>query len=163
MVHIPDITLEQGYINRSSPTFSLLADLAGARTLLNVPMLKDTQLVGALAIYRQEVRPFTDKQIELLESFANQAVIAIENVRLLNDLRQRTVELEEKSQQLAIASEHKSRFLANMSHELRTPMNAILGYTDLILNGMYGEIPKRMRWGARESAQQWPPSSRPDQ
>lgn len=144
IVHIPDITREETYITGASPTFSLLADLAGARTLLNVPMLKDTQLVGALAIYRQEVRPFTDKQIELLESFANQAVIAIENVRLLNDLRQRTAELEEKSQQLAIASQHKSQFLANMSHELRTPMNAILGYTDLILNGMYGEIPERM-------------------
>ena len=80
--------------------------------------------------------PFTDKQIELLETFADQAVIAIENVRLFD-------EIHDKSRQLAEASKHKSQFLANMSHELRTPLNAILGYTELILDGIYGETPDK--------------------
>ncbi len=91
-----------------------------------------------LTLTRTDVRPFTDKQIELVATFADQAAIAIENVRLFD-------EIQEKSRQLAEASQHKSQFLANMSHELRTPLNAILGYTELIIDDIYGDAPDKMR------------------
>src|SRR5262249_4737623 len=86
---------------------------------------RDGTLIGVLILARREVRPFIEKQIGLVQTFADQAVIAIDNVRLFD-------EIQDKSRQLAEASQHKSQFLANMSHELRTPLNAILGYTELM-------------------------------
>ncbi len=130
-VHVHDV--------QADPEFGYaVRDKDPIRTVLAVPMLKGKDLVGTITIYRLELKPFTDKQIALVETFADQAVIAIENVRLFD-------EIQEKSRQLAEASQHKSQFLANMSHELRTPLNAILGYTELISDSVYGEPPEKMR------------------
>ena len=101
VVHALDARTEQNMRGR-------IVKLAGARTLLLVPMLKDKELIGIICIYRQEVRPFTDKQIELVQSFGAQAVIAIENARLLNELRQRTHDLSQRSTDLTEALEQQT-------------------------------------------------------
>jgi signal transduction histidine kinase len=111
---------------------------AGFRALLTVPLLGADRIVGALVVRRKEPGEFAKNTIELLQTFAAQSVLAIQNARLFR-------EIEEKGRQLAEASQHKSQFLANMSHELRTPLNAILGYTELILDSVYGEMPEKAR------------------
>ena len=98
-VHIADYSVDEAYLSRD-PMATIGVELAGIRTLLNVPLVKDGELVGFIGIFRQEVRPFTDKQIELVKNFAAQAVIAIENSRLLNELREQTEEVVKLNQQL---------------------------------------------------------------
>jgi signal transduction histidine kinase len=107
--------------------------LAGYRSNLSVPMLRDGKAIGSITVCRPETGTFPRAVVALLQTFADQAVIAIENVRLFNELR-------EKGEQLELASRHKSQFLANMSHELRTPLNAIIGFTRIVMRRTKDQI-----------------------
>jgi signal transduction histidine kinase len=108
----------------------------GYRAVLIIPLLRPDHIVGALVVRRRTPGQFPKSTIDILQTFGDQSVVAIQNANLFH-------EIEEKGKQLAVASQHKSQFLANMSHELRTPLNAILGYTELILDGIYGEVPQK--------------------
>jgi signal transduction histidine kinase len=130
-LQIPDVLKET----------SLVLDVvvrAGYRSMLIVPLLRPDHIVGALVVRRKAAGEFSESTVELLGTFADQSVLAIQNARLFR-------EIEQKGRELAQASQHKSQFLANMSHELRTPLNAILGYTELILDKVYGDTPEKMR------------------
>jgi signal transduction histidine kinase len=130
-VQVNDVEADSEYTLREGQK------LGGFRTVVGIPLLREGVPIGVIMLTRNTVRPFTDKQIELATTFADQAAIAIENVRLFD-------EIQDKSRQLEEASQHKSQFLANMSHELRTPLNAILGYTELMADGAYGEPSEKM-------------------
>jgi signal transduction histidine kinase len=112
---------------RADPEYDIrgVLAIAGVQSLLGVPLMREGSPIGVIILVRSTARAFTDKQIELIETFADQAVIAIETVRLFE-------EIQDKSRQLAEASQHKSQFLANMSHELRTPLNAIIGVSEML-------------------------------
>jgi signal transduction histidine kinase/putative methionine-R-sulfoxide reductase with GAF domain len=125
---------------REYPEGVMVQQREGYRTIVVTPLLREGAAIGMIAIRRMDARPFTDKQIALLRTFADQAVIAIENVRLFKELQERTNELESKSRELEVASQHKSEFLANMSHELRTPLNAIIGFSEVLSERMFGEL-----------------------
>jgi two-component system, NtrC family, sensor kinase len=128
VIHVPDVEAP------SAKEFARQTGrVIGFRSLLSVPMLRQGEAVGAINVTRREPGPFPETAVALLQTFADQAVIALENVRLFK-------ELQAANRELAAASQHKSEFLANMSHELRTPLNAIIGFSEVLSEKMFGEL-----------------------
>jgi GAF domain-containing protein len=136
-VQVPDILDE--HETTDSRVRPILARL-GYRSLLAVPLLFEERIVGGLVVYRKEAGSFPPDAVNLLQTFATQSVLAIQNARLFR-------EIEDKSQQLEVANRHKSEFLANMSHELRTPLNAIIGFSEVLSERMFGDLnPKQAEY-----------------
>jgi signal transduction histidine kinase len=129
-VQVPDISDEQAYgVTRLRTALLGL----GYRSVLAVPLLSEQRILGVLTVWRQAVGQFPDEVVNLLQTFASQSALAIQNARLFR-------EIADKSRLLEAASRHKSEFLANMSHELRTPLNAILGFSEVLAERMFGEV-----------------------
>jgi signal transduction histidine kinase len=130
-VQIPDTLDERGYgFVRLRPVLAHL----GYRSLLAVPLLREEQIVGGLVVWRRQAGNFSNEIINLIQTFAAQSVLAIQNARLFR-------EIEEKSRQLEVANRHKSDFLANVSHDLRTPLNSIIGFTRIVLRRTGDQVP----------------------
>ena len=149
-VHAADVTSSDEYPR--SKAQSIGEGDSGQRAVLAAPLVREGRALGAIVLRRGDPRPFTDRQIELVRVFADQAVIAIENVRLFNEIREKSGQLEVANHELAAASRHKSEFLANMSHELRTPLNAIIGFSDVLEQRLFGELNERQAEYTRDIA-----------
>src|SRR5262249_37601213 len=139
VVHIADVRTEKSYIEREDAAFSEFVDLSVARADLLVPMLKEDELIGAFVIYRLEARPFTEKQIDVAKSFAAQAVIAIENARLLKELRQRTDDLSEALEQQTATSE-VLKTISSSPGNLEPVFNAMLANATRICEARFGVL-----------------------
>jgi GAF domain-containing protein len=149
VIHVADLSAEAAYIEQSTPALVSAVELGGTRTLLAVPMLKEHELIGAFFLSRQEVRPFTEKQLALVQNFAAQAVIAIENPRLLNELRQRTTDLTERTAELAEALEQQTgtsevlQVVSSSPSDLQPVFAAMLENAVRICGATFGNI---FRW-----------------
>src|SRR5262245_38788853 len=128
-VQVPDISDAPEYTARFRPVLARL----GYRSILAVPLLREERIVGGLGVWRRATGSFSPEVVILLQTFATQSALAIQNARLFR-------EIEEKSRQIEAANRHKSEFLANMSHELRTPLNAIIGFSEVLGERMFGEL-----------------------
>jgi len=127
--HVPDIAADANVPRHSRVGYASV----GVRAVIIAPMLWEGHGIGAISVGRENPGPYTEKDIALLRTFADQAVIAIQNARLFR-------EIQDKSRQLEVANQHKSEFLANMSHELRTPLNAIIGFSEVLLERLFGDL-----------------------